>query len=561
MRLHPSLFLLLSLALPCRADGPPSDQPGAWLPAAGSAWIATRTPGDGVPGLTFGMRPIRPLVAAIRQGDAGAEADFAVELADGRGALPLLVLDSRGHGGSRTERLDSLLLGARLGEVEASSGLARAGDGGLHPLLHLRLAVQVMGVRGWLSGGLGGPDGAMVEAAWPLEPGTMVSLGWRRDRGLVAGAVFQLAGAAYAEPLFGLSRRADGGRFTDIGPFQSAGAAFHAGLPQDAVVPPRVMLSSHRLGLPGVAVGLLGPDLEALRRHRLSAAELRRNARFSRADTPDDLVRHWELQLDATSELEPGARGDVWASRLSAGARLHLLPFAELILTGEGRVATAAYVPWPRWEPPSAGRDDAALYLHRRFSLDRAQMAYVRALSPSLDLLVEGGHLDPIYGGGGAELRYQPLKARWSLGAVAHHVWKRPPTVQTIYRGTGRTTGFVTAGWEGRDGGTRTELALGRYLAGDWGGSFTLSRQFGSGLELGLDGTATVKTTRLGLSLTMPLAGLGGHVETLARLRVRPMAREHAERLDRAVSLSDLRFAAGYGRVSHDWDQGLRRGW
>lgn len=552
------LFLSLLPALPCLADAPPSDHPTAWLPAIGTVWIASETPDDNVPGLTLGMRPIRPLTARIRQGDYGTQADFALELAEGRGLLPNLVLDSRGHGGTRMDRLDSLLLGGRLGEGEASAGIARTGMGDLRPLLHLRIPVSIAGTRrAWLAAGLGGPDGPMLEASWSVDPGTLVSLGWRRNKGLVAGALWQYAATARAKPLLGVERRPDGGPATDIGPFQSPGPAFHAALPAVGSISARTTLSSHRLGLPGVAATLPAPDIDRWRDHRMSPAELRHNARFRRADRPAALARHWEMQVEGLWELEPGARGQPSATRVSAAAQLHLLPVPGLILTGAGRAAAAVNIPWPRWYPPSPGRDDAALYLHRTFTLDRAQAAYVRALTPALDLLVEGGHLDPMYGGAGLELRHQPLRARWSLGAMAHHVWKRPPSVETIYRGTGRTTGFVTTGWEGQDGGTRTELALGRYLAGDWGGTFTLSRQFGTGLVMALDATASQRTSRLGLTLTIPLAGLGTHVEALAQVRVRPLAREYAERLDRALSLSDLRFAAGYGRVAHDWDRGL----
>lgn len=563
MRLQPFLFpfLLLLPAMICRADTPPLDQPSAFLPTIGSAWMSLETPADGVPGSGFGLRPIRALAASLRQGDARLVADFAVELIEQQRHLPALVLDSRGHGDDGTGRLDALLLGSRIDKAELSAGIGRDRSGDIRPVLNLRLPVRIPTLHSaWLSAGLGGPDGPLLETGWAVaEAGSFVTLGLRRDRGLVGRAVIQFDAAGQDEPWFRRARQPDGGYFTDISLSQSPGAAFRAALPDTGPPPARTTLSSHRLGLPGVAVGLGGSDIDALRQHRISPAEIRRNSRFRRAETPDSLSHHWELQLDALSELEPGPRGYPWASRASAGARAHLLPFAGLIVTGEGRVATAANIGWPRWQPPSAGRDDAALYLHRRFSLDRAQMAFVRALTPSLDMLVEAGHLDPMHGGGGLELRHQPLRARWSLGTVIHHVWKRPPTVQTIYRGTGRTTGFVTGGWEGQDGGTRSELSLGRYLAGDWGGTYTLSRQFGTGVTLSLDATATTGSSRMGLTLTLPLIGFGTHMEALARVRVRPMARENAERLDRALTLSDLRFAAGYVRVIRDWDRGMLR--
>lgn len=563
MHLFTVLILLLLLAPTAGAVVPGlSGQPSAFQPVEGAFWLGLEIPEDNVAGVSAGMRPVKPLSVTVRQGDWGAQADVALELTQRQGLLPSLVLDSRGHGATMTERLDSLLLGWKPGGVEVTAGIARTGSADIRPVLSLHLPVKLSlpwVTDTWIRAGTGGLDGPMLGVGWSPEPGRSLSITWLRDRGLVAGLVQQFAGDSLSEPYFGRSRRPDAGVWTDIGPFASPGGALHATLERVHPTSDRVVVASHRLGLPGVSARLYAPDLQKWRRHRISAAEIRQGTRFDRAATPDSLASHWEMALDTTLEAEAGPRGYPWASRASVGARLHLLPWPGLILTGEGRVANAANIALPRWYPPSKGRDDAALYLYRRFALDRAQMAYVRALAPSLDLLAEVGHLDPMYGGGGGELRHQTLTARWSVGVAAHHVWKRPPSVETLYRGSGRTTGHVSAGWEGQDGGSRFELSIGRYLAGDLGASVTLTRQYGWGVELGLDATATTRTSRLGLSLTLPLIGLGQHVDTLSRVKVRPLAREYAERLDRAITLSDLRHAAGYARVVGDWDRGFRR--
>ncbi|OYQ31533.1 hypothetical protein CHU95_20535 [Niveispirillum lacus] len=561
MRCLPYLCLLL-LAPICRADTPPTDQPTAFLTTIGSGWTAMEMPADGVPATSFGVRPVRALLTTLRQGEDGLVADFALEMLAQQRHMPSLVLDSRGHGDSITGRLDSLLLGGQIGKVELSAGIGQDWRGHLRPVLNVRAPFRLPLLRDvWISGGMGGPDGPLLEAGWAVRgSGSFATLGWRRDRGLIGRAGIQFDGKALAEPWFRRSRRPDGGRFTDIGLDQSPGMALRAALLETGSPPPaRITVSSHRLGLPGVAASVAGSDLDALSRHRISPAEIRRNSQFQRAPTPESLSHRWEMQADVFNEFEPGPRGSPWSSRTSVGGRLHLLPFVGVILTAEGRIAMASNIGWPRREPPSAGRDDAALYLYRRYSLDRVQVTFVRALSPSVDLLVETGHLDPMYGGGGVELRYQPWRARWSVGTVLHQVWKRPPRVQTLYRGTGQLTGFLTGEWEGQDGGTRSNLSLGRYLAGDWGATYALSRQFGTGVTWAIDATVTTGSSRIGLTLTLPLIGFGQHVDTVARVRVRPMARENAERLDRTLTLSDLRFAAGYGRVVRDWDHGMGR--
>ncbi|MQP66623.1 hypothetical protein GE253_14900 [Niveispirillum sp. SYP-B3756] len=323
---------------------------------------------------------------------------------------------------------------------------------------------------------------------------------------------------------------------------------------------PPASIATHRLGLPGMAVQMTPGSLERARRWDGSGAEIRRSARFSRAPYPSHLPQHWEIGLDATAEVGPGPDGSRWSQRSSAGAALTLVPLAGLILHGGGRFTMQEPASRPALAEDTRGRGALAAFMAEPLALERAQGNIVAALSPSLDMMLEAGHLEEMYSGAGGELRWQRPLDRWSVGLTAHHLWQRLPGGIALLRGSDKTSGHLTLGWEEAEADTRLELAVGRYLAGDWGGTASLSRRFGTGallateLTVDRDGGST-----LGFSVTLPLGNLWNRVEINATGKIHPLARSRRERLDRAFTLGDLRHAAGYGRLLRDWDRAFTR--
>lgn len=555
MRLFLSALLPLLIAVPVFSQAPPSAEPTAFLPPVGTAWLsATTTDAQPQPRGTIGLRPTRAVTMAVRQGDDGTVADIAIEISAPKEGWPSIVLDSRGLGGARAEALDSLLLGLDIHGLEVTGGAGLPGDGGLRPILGLRVPIDAL--DGWLSADTGHGEGPGAAAGWRLLPFLIVTSGWRRDQGVTTGFTFNLDASGVRAPWPGRERRPDRHDPTGISQWQSPARQLAQALPPGAVAP--VTVATHGLGLPGVTATIMTDDVLQLRQGRRSAAEVRRHTRFQRAPIPDSLGRHWQMLLDIRLDAEAAAYGNDWPRRVSAGARLDILPWPGLVLTAAGRIGTAAGLVAPEELPPLPGREDAAYYLRRHGELERAQLAYARPLTPALDLLVEAGHLDSQFGGAGGELRYQPVLSRWSMGAGLHQVWKRALNWNALYRGSGRLTGHGTLGWESADAETRSELRGGRYLAGDWGGGIGLIRQFGHGAWLSADLDITTQTTRAGLSLTVPFGTIGAAVDLTGSIRTAPLSGGGAERLDRIQTLTDLRYSAGYGRLLVDWDRNFR---
>ncbi len=94
------------------------------------------------------------------------------------------------------------------------------------------------------------------------------------------------------------------------------------------------------------------------------------------------------------------------------------------------------------------------------------------------------GLLDKQYGGLDGEVLWKPVDQNWGLGLQMTYVRKRDPdnyfgfgTFETV---TGHGSVYWDTGWND----ITAQLDLGRYVAGDWGGTLTVARRFNNGWEV-----------------------------------------------------------------------------
>ncbi len=102
-----------------------------------------------------------------------------------------------------------------------------------------------------------------------------------------------------------------------------------------------------------------------------------------------------------------------------------------------------------------------------------------------------GGLLEMMYAGAGGELLYRPFNSDWALGADLNYVKQRDFDQQFGLRDydtwTGHLSAYVDTGIED----VLAQVSVGRYLAGDYGATFDLSREFASGARMGAWATFT----------------------------------------------------------------------
>jgi hypothetical protein len=94
------------------------------------------------------------------------------------------------------------------------------------------------------------------------------------------------------------------------------------------------------------------------------------------------------------------------------------------------------------------------------------------------------GYLEPMFAGLSTELLWKPVDSNFALGAELNVVRQRAYNQLFGLRPYGVVTGHVT-GYYSFDNGFETKLAVGRYLAGDYGATLTLDRVFNNGWRVG----------------------------------------------------------------------------
>ncbi|CAM4070919.1 YjbH domain-containing protein [Palleronia rufa] len=124
------------------------------------------------------------------------------------------------------------------------------------------------------------------------------------------------------------------------------------------------------------------------------------------------------------------------------------------------------------------------------FAMDRLQAAYYVKPTRTTYARVTAGYLERMFGGVSAELLWKPAASRLGLGAEVNYARKRDYGVDFGFLDYDVVTGHVSAYYE-LPNGFDAQIDVGRYLAGDVGATFTLSRTFRNGWEIGAYATVT----------------------------------------------------------------------
>ena len=117
-------------------------------------------------------------------------------------------------------------------------------------------------------------------------------------------------------------------------------------------------------------------------------------------------------------------------------------------------------------------------------------LSYNSNLAPGLYSRVRGGLLEPFFAGIGGELLYKPVHWPIGIGIDIHRVRKRNYDMRFDLLDYETTVGHISLYYDA-GGMFDIEVNAGRYLAGDWGATTTISRVFGSGWEVGGYATLT----------------------------------------------------------------------
>lgn len=300
-------------------------------------------------------------------------------------------------------------------------------------------------------------------------------------------------------------------------------------------------------GVPAARVRLRRSDVEALEFAPDGAAAIRARAEILDAGAPaPDLARNPDLYPDFRWSLSPYAdlafldpgqpvTGDI-GLRLSA--RYMLAPGLQVQASAS---KIGLFLPGTDSSGATPGlppvRSDEDLYRQNGDpAIETLTAAWQGRLGTDLFGRVTLGYLEPMFAGLSAEALWWPAGQVWALGAEANLVAQRDTNgglglddygYQTV---SGHLSGYLDLGR-----GYQAQLDLGRYLAGDLGGTVTLTRRFETGWTLAAQGTLTgaTDTAQLGIGIEVPTSWFTGQPVRSARaISIRPALSDAGARLE-----------------------------
>lgn len=319
-------------------------------------------------------------------------------------------------------------------------------------------------------------------------------------------------------------------------------------------------LRSHVRDLPVTELTLTRDDLEELEHAPDGAWQAwvrsqSRDAHGAPGGAPDprmnrDELFSWRLTPYAVPSLfDPDS-----PLRLDVGAQLsgEWTPVRGLYLSGAIRQKVFGNVGDATRESDSIlphVRSDATLYYRN----DGPTIPWLTAEyfgRPGEDLYsrVSLGLLETMYGGVSGELLWAPSDRRYALGLELNYVKQRDFDGGFGFQDydilTGHASGYLDLG-RGFGG----QIDVGRYLAGDWGATFSMTRRFGNGVEVGAFFTLTDVSFDdfgegafdKGIVLSMPLTWITGQPSQLrGGTVIRPIQRDGGARLSVRNRLYEL---------------------
>lgn len=174
------------------------------------------------------------------------------------------------------------------------------------------------------------------------------------------------------------------------------------------------------------------------------------------------------------------------------------------------------------------------------------KLSYFKNLAPGLYGRAHAGLLEPFFAGIGGEILYKPAQSPLGIGLDIHRVRKRDYDMRFQLRDYQTNLGHISLYYDA-GGLFELEINAGRYLAGDWGVTTTLSRKFGSGWEVGGYATFTdVPFATFGegsfdkaIYVSIPIDWIiSSPTKTKRRLTLRPITRDGGANLASARKLN-----------------------
>ena len=271
-------------------------------------------------------------------------------------------------------------------------------------------------------------------------------------------------------------------------------------------------------GLPTSTVTIDRAELERLADTHEAVPESWRRFTIANAKTITDPNYTRDIYPDFTYALSPRVPFGLYGSGLDfdiqivAEARYQISPnFSLSGSVSQSLIGLDGSVPAPTAGLPQV-RSNATAYSSTRPTLEYLTGDYVTRLGDALYGRATFGYLERMYGGFSGELLYKHVDAPLGYGLELNYAMQRDPDDFAGFDDYDVVTGHGSVYWDTGWNGVHAQVDAGRYLAGDWGATLTLSRRFANGWEVAGYATATdadlpgnIDQFDKGMRLTIPL--------------------------------------------------------
>lgn len=212
-------------------------------------------------------------------------------------------------------------------------------------------------------------------------------------------------------------------------------------------------------------------------------------------------------------------------------------------------------------------RSDIKNYLKEgRNGIDMLQLDYLTNLGSNSFGRFSAGIYEEMFGGVGGEFLYKPFDKPWAIGADLYHVRQRDFDKRFSFRDYEVTTGHIDLYYKLPFYDMTAQLSLGQYLAGDRGATFTISRRFASGAEVGAFATRTNVSAEdfgegsfdKGIFVSIPFEMLSFFSDrSMISVGWRPLTRDGGQRLHQSKRLYPIVADSGRDAMLADWSKVL----
>ncbi|MCX7301480.1 MAG: YjbH domain-containing protein [Rhodobacterales bacterium] len=261
-----------------------------------------------------------------------------------------------------------------------------------------------------------------------------------------------------------------------------------------------ITLEPMQLGIPLSGISFNRTDLETLENSVGGSEEILARAQMGSAGAEDGLI-----------EVDPVRDAFSWG--IAPYMQLIFFNGSEPLQATLGVEASASYVLRPGLFLTGAIRqpiylkldDDEIIYDPDLPVVRRNSAIYSREGMPAINYLtlasygrlstnvytrITAGYLEEMFGGISAEVLYQPFDTRWALGAELNYVGQRDFNQLFGFQDYRVAMGHGSL-YYSFENDYVLQLDVGRYLAGDWGATFTFNREFDNGWQVGAYFTLT----------------------------------------------------------------------